>query len=332
MDDVGESFPSQLAHLLSGGLPVGGKLGIKILVDMDDDDFIDFLVLMSKDQDEGLALLFDDLVTARVARLNKIVYRSRLLPALRTARRDFNAYDYAEHLKEHTRKSLLEKKPPQPTSDHEQDEPPIDSLSTVYQLAAYWGIPIRQVIRHGDENIEWSLKLDDGREILIGSTKQLDDQKHIRSAIFERTGVRIPRISKQEDHKWDQLLVNLYAMSVSVENLDGTRKEQTQQLLRQYLDNQPGGFVQDFDDEEWEALALKNRPFRKDARLYVHARSFWHNMVRMMAPDITYNQTLGLLRLVGAQSTRITLNKIAHTDRSFWILPKAFLGGWHEPT
>lgn len=320
-----EASLSQEARMLLDGLPVGGKLSTKILVDMGDDDFIDFLAAMSKDEDEGLALLFDDLVTARVSRLTKTVYRSRLLPALRTARRDFNAYDYAEHMKEHNRKSLLERKPPQVQPEGEQEEPPIDSLSTTYQLGAYWGIPLRQVIRHGDENVQWSLKLDDGREILLGSTRQLDDQRHVRTAVFERTGVRIPRISKQEEYKWDQLLVNLYTMSVRVENPDGARKEQAQELLHLYLDNQPGGFAQDFDEEEWEALALKNRPFRKDGAVYVHARSFWNNMIRAMAPDTTYNDTLGLLRLIGAKSSRVTLHKLAHTDRSYWILPKEFL-------
>lgn len=319
-------------HIFLEGLPVRGKLSTKILIDMDDDDFIEFLAAMSKDKDDGLALLFDDLVTARVARLSKKVYRSRLLPALRTARRDFNAYDYAEHLKEHNRKSLLEQKPKQARQhqpEDEQEDLPIDSLATTYQLGAYWGISLRQVIRHGDENVEWSLKLDDGREILLGSTKQLSDQQHVRNAIFERTGAMIPRITKQEQHKWDQLLVNLYAMSVRVENPDGARREQAQELLHLYLDNQPGGFAQDFDDEEWEALALKNRPFRKDGGVYVHARSFWNNVIRTMAPDITYNDTLGLLRLIGAKSTRVTLNKIAHTDRSFWILPNDFLEDDH---
>lgn len=326
MNSAEEAPQGYEPRILLDGLPVGGKLSTTILVDMDDDDFIDFLAAMSKDEDDGMALLFDDLVTARVARLNKKAYRARLLPALRAARRDFNAYDYAEHLKEHNRKSLLERRTtPASKPDDDQEDPPIDSLATTYQLGAYWGIPLRQVIRHGDENVQWSLKLDDGREILLGSTKQLDDQRHIRSAIFERTGVRIPRISKQEEYKWDQLLVNLYTMSVRVENPDGARREQAQELLRLYLDNQPGGFAQDFDDEEWEALALKNRPFRKDGGIYVHARSFWNNIIRTMAPDITYNDTLGLLRLIGAKSSRITLHKTAHTDRSYWMLPKEFL-------
>jgi len=321
-----EESPLGNAHTLIEGLPVGGKLSTKILVDMGDEDFIDFLAAMSKDEDDGLPLLFDHLVTERVARLDKTTYRSRLLPALRAARRDFNAYDYSEHLKEYHRKALLEKKPTRGQTPVEQDDIPIDSLANTYQLGAYWSIPLRQVIRHGDENIQWSLKLDNGQEILLGSTKQLNDQQHVRNAIFERTGVMIPRISKQEQHKWDELMVNMYAMSVRVENPDGTRKEQAQELLRLYLDNQPGGFEQDFDDEEWEALALRNRPFRKDGMLYVHARSFWNNVIRTMAPDITYNDTLGLLRLVGAKSNRITLHKVAHTDRSFWVLPKDFLG------
>lgn len=193
------------------------------------------------------------------------------------------------------------------------------------RLAEYWQIPVIRVVRHGDENSRWSVILADTREILLGTSKQLLDQEHVRAAVFDRTGVMIPRLSRKEDHVWDRLMEMFYAMATTIENPDSSRLVQAQEFLRNYLAQQPGGFVQDFDDEEWEALAHRNRPFRREGKIYIHARTWWNNCIRHLAPDITYIDALGLLRLIGAKSDRVTLNKIAHTDRNYWRLPPAYI-------
>lgn len=200
-----------------------------------------------------------------------------------------------------------------------------ESGVSIEKLATYWGIPITAVICHGDENSQWSLCLDDGREIFLGTTKNLLDQRHVRAVILERTKHLIPRISKQEDHIWDQIIQALVTMSTTVANPDSTRIAQGNELLGLYLRSQSGNFEQDFDEGEWEEMALSNRPFRRDGGIYVHARTWWNSCIRALAPEITYQDTLGLLRLVGATSERITLHKIAHTDRSYWRLPVSFL-------
>ena len=117
----------------------------------------------------------------------------------------------------------------------------------------------------------------------------------------------------------------LFAMATTVSSPELTRLGQARELMAQYLGQQPGGFTQDFDEEEWEALALRNRPFRRDGALYVHARAWWNTCVRPLAPEIVYADTIGLLRLLGAKNQRVTLNKVAHTDRSYWKLPLSFL-------
>lgn len=193
------------------------------------------------------------------------------------------------------------------------------------RLSEYWQIPIARVIRHGDENATWNLVLTDGREILLGTSKQIQKQDHVRAVIFDRIGVMIPRIAQKQIHEWDRLLEMLFAMATTVESTELSRIGQARELLTLYLGQQPGGFAQDFDEDEWEALALRNRPFRRDDAIYVHARGWWNSCVRPLAPEITYAESIGMLRLIGAKSQRVTLHKVAHTDRSYWKLPQSFL-------
>lgn len=193
------------------------------------------------------------------------------------------------------------------------------------RLSDFWKIDIARVIRHGDENSTWNLVLDDDREILLGTSKQLQDQAHVRAAIFDRTGMMIPRIPQSRIEDWDRLLEMLFAMAITVQSPELSRVGKAKEFLLLYLGQQPGGFQQDFDDEEWEALALRNRPFRRDGAIYIHARAWWNSCIRALAPDITYADAVGLLRLIGATSQRVTLNKVAHTDRAYWQLPTAFI-------
>lgn len=291
-----------------------------LLAEEDDADFAHFLALMVAGGEEmdAVALLYDADILARVVRMDKTLYRAQLLPALRKANKAFNAYDYDQHLREVAKRLS-------PVAPRRAEKGSTDEESSTSNLAELWSIPIAKVIRHGEENVRWSLALEDGKEILLGTSKQLLDQRHVRAAIFDRTGKLIPRIAKQEEYKWDQILEGLYAIAVTVANPDSTRMAQAKELLGQYLRGQPGGFRQDFDENEWEDRAYSNHPFRRAGAIYLHARMWWNSCIRALAPDITYQDTLGLLRLVGATSERITLHKVAHTDRSYWRLPLSFL-------
>lgn len=293
----------------------------RLLDETDDEDFAHYLATTVSygDAQAGLRILYHDRIVARVATLAKSLYRSQLLPALRKGNSAFNAFDYAEHLREAV-KQRATRAPSTAASPLAAG-----NAASLAQLAQYWEIPLVGVVRHGEENTQWSLELSDGRAIQVGTTKQLLDQRHVRTVIFDRTGVLIPRISRQEEHLWDAVIETLYLASHLVVNSDASRLGQAREFITLYLAQQSGGFAQDFDDEEWETLAFRTRPFRRDGAIYVHARTWWNACIRHLAPEITYTDTLEFLRILEAESCRVTLNKVAHTDRSYWKLPVTFL-------
>ena len=192
-------------------------------------------------------------------------------------------------------------------------------------LAETWQIALKAVIRHGDENTTWSLQLEDNREIMLGTSKQLQDQKHVRAAIFDRTGTMIPRIASQQLHEWDHLLEILSLIAIQVENPEMTRLGQIRDIVQGYFGQLSYSLTQDFDTEEWEALALSNRPFRKEGRVYLHARHCWLTHVRLVLPEWRVADVLDGLRLVGATYTKIVCNG-AKTSRSYWRLPVTWDG------
>jgi hypothetical protein len=190
-------------------------------------------------------------------------------------------------------------------------------------LSEMWHIPILAVIRHGDENTTWSLRLDDAREILLGTSKQLQDQTHVRAAIFDRTGKMIPRIPPKQIAEWDHLLEILSLIALHVANPEMTRLGQIRDVLQGYFDQLPYKLTQDFDTDEWEHLALSKRPFRKDGAIYVHARHCWLNHVRLVLPEWKVADVLDGLRLLKAAYVKVICNT-EKTSRSYWRLPASW--------
>lgn len=185
-------------------------------------------------------------------------------------------------------------------------------------LSDTWGIEINAVVRHGTENALWHLQLHDGREIQLGTSKELLSQAHVRARIYDVTGQMLRRYSPKEAHLWDHHIQLLAQVASTVDTPEMTRLGHAKALILGYLEGLECSLDRDNSSEEWATLALGNKPFVREGMLYLSARDLLVSYVRSTDPKMTQPELLDLLRLVGGRRTTITTNTVRHTTRSVW--------------
>lgn len=203
----------------------------------------------------------------------------------------------------------------------------IDTVDALALLQEKWHATITGVIRHGIEQPTWYLTMG-GRTIALGTTRQLQDQTHVRGVLFEATGQMVPRVPASHSEEWDMLLEAMAQVAVLIDAPDLTMEGQASELVLCYLETQYYSFAEDFETDEWEACARKNMPFRTGDRIYIHARHFHGHYVHLMAPGISYQQCLEYLHVLKARNVQVTVNTPPRTTRSYWRLPQ----DWMETT
>lgn len=188
-------------------------------------------------------------------------------------------------------------------------------------LSDTWGLQLKAVIRHGTENTLWHLQLVDGREIQLGTSKDLSSQSHIRTQIFDVTGHFIPRYSQKDMQLWDHHMELLALVAVTVDTPEMTRRGQAKSLLQGYLDMEYCQLDRDTSSEEWEGLALANKPFIRQSMLFLSAKHMWLTHVRIVNTKMAQSDLFDLLRLLGGRRITIALEHPKKTSRSVWRLP-----------
>jgi len=182
-----------------------------------------------------------------------------------------------------------------------------------------WGIALAAVIKHGDENTLWHLRLVDGREIGLGTTKDLFAQATVRQRIFERTNHMIPRYQPRDIHLWEHHLHLLGLVAQMVDTPEMTRAGQARTMVRAYLEAHFCDPDRDTSTEEWEILAHGSRPFVREGAVYLSVKHLWP-YVRLFNPRLTQPDILDLLRLLHGRRLTITIERPKHTTRSVWRL------------
>ena len=187
-------------------------------------------------------------------------------------------------------------------------------------LSDTWGLNITAVIRHGTENTLWHLRLDDGREIQLGTSKDLLMQSHVRAQIFDVTGKIIPRY-KPADRRWDHHMEILALVATTVDTPEMTRLGQAKAIVNGYLEAQSVILTRDADSTEWEELARLNKPYLKQGILHLSARHLWMHHARIVAPKMLQTELLDFLRLLGGRRITIAIHEPKTTSRSVWRIP-----------
>ena len=197
--------------------------------------------------------------------------------------------------------------------------------SLLNNLSDIWGLNITAVIRHGTENALWHLRLFDGREIQIGTSKDLLSQAHVRAQIYDVTGKVIPRYKPSDARLWDHHMEILALVAVTVDTPEMTRIGQAKAFVRGYLEALHCELDRDADSTDWENLARLNRPYLKQGILYLSARHLWMHHVRIVAPKMIQTELLDLLRLLGGRRITIAIHDPKTTSRSVWRIPATSL-------
>jgi hypothetical protein len=190
----------------------------------------------------------------------------------------------------------------------------LDSISDT------WGLALAAVIKHGAENTLWHLRLVDGREISLGTTKDLFSQPTMRQRIFEVTNHLIPRYGAKDLALWDHHIQVLALVAQTVDTPEMTREGQVIALIRGYTEAQQCDLTRDNSTEEWEDLALTYRPFVRGGWLYVSARHLLA-YARVLDTRMTSRDLLDLLRLVQGRRVTVALHIVDQTCRRLWRLP-----------
>jgi hypothetical protein len=185
-------------------------------------------------------------------------------------------------------------------------------------LSTAWKVEIYAVIRHGEENSLWHLKLYNGQEIQLGTTEQLMSQTKVRTKIFDSTGQMIPRYGPKDGALWDYHLSLIYDAALVIDTPELTRVGQIRALITGYIESQECLLDQDMDD--WEELAVDNRPYVRNGMLYLSPKNLWLAHARLYYPKMTQPELLDLLRLLGGKRTTVTLNSVK-SSRSYWRIP-----------
>lgn len=188
-------------------------------------------------------------------------------------------------------------------------------------LSNEWGIGLANVIRHGTENALWHLRLDDGREIQLGSSQDLMMQTKVRARIFDVTGHLIPRYARSKADVWDHHVELLAMVATTVDTPEMTREGKAKALVLGYLEGQNCRLDRESSAEEWVILALRNKPFVREGHLYLSVRTFLLQHVHMLEPKMSQSDVFDLLRLLGGRRTKLTINEPKPTSRRLWCLP-----------
>jgi hypothetical protein len=183
-------------------------------------------------------------------------------------------------------------------------------------LADTWNLPLAAVIKHGTENTLWHLRLLDGREISLGTTKDLFLQHTVRQRIFEVTHHMIPRYGARDQALWDHHLTWLALVAQTVDTPEMTREGQARFYIRGYLDAHYCDLERQVESTDWEDLAMNNKPFLRDGKVYLSTKTFWPH-IRTINPRLSQPDLLDLLRLLQGRRITVALNQ-RKTSRSYW--------------
>lgn len=217
------------------------------------------------------------------------------------------------------------KPPPAPVTrrlaraQRQANPPSPDASQGLAILQQYWSAAITGAWRTGTDPQEWYLILAESQDWYLGTTRQIMEQTHVRSRVFEATGAMMPHIVQARIDEWYACLEALATIAVHRDEPESHPVVQIQQLLLAYLTSRNVSFTTDFDEEEWKLCAQRSWPFRRDGSLYIHCRT-WHTDYLHLMTDLTYQDAVRMLRRIGGQNELLQLRN-PRTNRSYWKIP-----------
>jgi hypothetical protein len=193
--------------------------------------------------------------------------------------------------------------------------------STLDIIRRALGIPIKAFVRHGVEDPDYSLVLDSGTNIALGSLDEVGNQRRFGLKVWAGHGIR-PQLMKEG--VWFRIMNQLAAIEILHENPETTRQGKLKNWLASYVAN-----VVVHGSEHWWAGLNLGQPFYDAGNLWVNVdnlRQFiWHHL----GDRVSVKELTGLLRHADAErkdrSHRVRSNGRDDSNkpvsRAYWRIP-----------
>jgi len=124
-------------------------------------------------------------------------------------------------------------------------------------------IPIADIQQFGREHAIWSLILDGGEEIVIGSTGALRGFDQVAGAILEQCHVSVRRLKRCE---WDRTLSNIAQAATLIESKDTTPTAELMEHVRSFTARS----MDEIDPKRKPLVCDRKQPFVEDGELHVN--------------------------------------------------------------
>ena len=116
-------------------------------------------------------------------------------------------------------------------SEEEQDEYEMKRQKVLSTISRRLGVRIAALIQTGRENAKYTLVLENGEEIRLGSSSDLFNFDKCRHAIVDQTGVALKRMKRAA---WEEVAMKLVEVRTQVE-ADTSIDHETQDWLQRYF-------------------------------------------------------------------------------------------------
>lgn len=195
------------------------------------------------------------------------------------------------------------------TGDQEVD--PVKRKFFLTCVSTTLGIKIVRWLQHGEENARYSLQLENGNWVRMGTAQDVLSGRVFRSRLYEATRFLIKNLKAKV---WDDVCKNLAAAAEVIENEEVTSSYRAGQWVASYLQDHPV-WVGD-----WREGAYICEPLEREGKLLIHAGELRKHMKMVQGErQISHVELCDSLRVAGYIRTSISAyRKGTSFSRSYW--------------
>ncbi len=199
------------------------------------------------------------------------------------------------------------------TSEETQKDSPDEIRAAI---SNFFQAEVNALIQHGEENSRWSLEMVDGRNIELGTSKQIWDIDHCRGRLSEK-GIELPDTLKKV--QWIQIMKRMQRYIKRLENPEaGDRMITIREWVDDYLQSTPAVYSSR-SEEGWQPAIANKCPFvrhdQDNGYVYLHAGHFRSWLEQHQKEKITLPELHDMLRLYKFERKNVRVNPLT---KSYW--------------
>jgi len=195
-----------------------------------------------------------------------------------------------------------------------------DREKIVDQISKILGVQVAGWIKAGEEQPIYSLRLADGREVLIGTADNLikGGSSSVATRLYETCDIVMSRVKQKQ---WETVLRGLSSIVERISAADSEPLQRLSEFVEMYAGE--GARMYSVESPEQRSVpCLSCAPFVEQGSLHIHAESLLSYLAirgsRMEKRFLTYQ-----LRMIGFAPTHVAFEKATgvRSSRSYWRRP-----------